>query len=489
MALHGHAKIELHNVKTGETKVIEEKNMLTNWIRDICSPHPQLLGANASSLSADDLFGGIGLYDEQMNENADDYYQHLNMQMIGHASVSNTTVSTYDKTYGVYNENASDTSEVYTKKYVFDWDLEHGNGTISSLGLLPARGGTAGTGSPTKNTNSAITTTYMSKPNSINMFKNKDLVGYNFSAFDFPIYFDFEHGFGCWISVLKNVYYKVKVPTYKVNPFELGFSSYRGSDENTRKAIVLKGNSNRIAMDGRYIYSLSANLSAGQSGIIYKHDMLNETVEEIPFTNTSGETIMSYTASSGEYMSNHAGFNFAVSDKYFIFLTTSKHMFAINMQNNTEVHQIMLADGSPFVLDGNTGSYYRYFCAKLGDNPVINTTSMYNVHSDRYKDNMMIINMKDFTARYLGVYYNAYAGVTNESRTCFSGNCNTDKKHIHVGCNNGNSYNDNSNYVNFGFHYPFFALTTINNLDEPVIKTADMTMRITYTISLEEDEE
>ena len=56
----------------------------------------------------------------------------------------------------------------------------------------------------------------------------------------------------------------------------------------------------------------------------------------------------------------------------------------------------------------------------------------------------------------------------------------------HCGSNSGHFRYDCS-FV--GMAYKQDTLSTINVLGEPVTKTADMTMRITYTISLEEDEE
>ena len=97
MALHGHAKIELTNAKTGEVQTIEEDNMITNGLANLFSQIPYMYAI--SSVQDQNLLnnflplnnkamGGLLLFQNPLNESIDNITIPKNSDnpIIGYAS-------------------------------------------------------------------------------------------------------------------------------------------------------------------------------------------------------------------------------------------------------------------------------------------------------------------------------------------------------------------------------------------------------------------
>lgn len=152
--LKGTTKIELTDVHTGEVEVYENHNMVTNALRDIFTPLG--LSQRPSRYFSDfvpyyeKLLGGILCFDKEISENADDYFPPADATLIGCASygVQNNTKNTFR---GGFNQTESEINlkDRYVK-YVYDFATSQANGTISSVCLTHKHGGFTSYGS--KNT-------------------------------------------------------------------------------------------------------------------------------------------------------------------------------------------------------------------------------------------------------------------------------------------------------------------------------------------------
>jgi len=152
--LKGTTKIELTNVHTGEVETYQNHNMVTNALRDILKP----LGlSNRPSRYFNDfvpyyekLLGGILCFDKEIPENADNYFPPADATLIGCASygVQNNTKNTFR---GGFNQTESEVNlkDRYVK-YVYDFATSQANGTIASVCLTHKHGGFTSYGS--KNT-------------------------------------------------------------------------------------------------------------------------------------------------------------------------------------------------------------------------------------------------------------------------------------------------------------------------------------------------
>lgn len=144
--IKGRTKIELTDVHTGEVEVIEEENMVTNALQYIFNPMgyikagSKMFGENFVNYYAT-LTGGLLLLDKTQEENADHLFLDVKTNITGCAVYDQQNTSNQ----GVRgNFNATETEVDTTNKiikYVYDFDTAEGNGTIASVALTHAYGG------------------------------------------------------------------------------------------------------------------------------------------------------------------------------------------------------------------------------------------------------------------------------------------------------------------------------------------------------------
>ena len=164
--MKGHATIELTNVKTGEIKVIEEDNIVTDYLPKLLTPHYPF---SCTWLDSTDFgvtghvptdrnpwitpfhdFGGLIIFKEKLEENAANY--RPTGTMVAHACLDTYTGT--DLTRGSFNNNLSsykisyfsDATEPSYVKLVWDFGLEQGNGTIGTVCLCNHNDGKIGLG-------------------------------------------------------------------------------------------------------------------------------------------------------------------------------------------------------------------------------------------------------------------------------------------------------------------------------------------------------
>lgn len=143
--LKGTTRIELTDVRTGESVAHEKHNMVTNALRDIFTP----LGLSRRPYRYfydftpyyEKLLGGILCFDAQIPEDGDNYYPPAEASLVGCAAygVQNNTKNTFR---GGFNQTESEVSlaDRYVK-YVYDFATSQANGTIASVCLTHKHGG------------------------------------------------------------------------------------------------------------------------------------------------------------------------------------------------------------------------------------------------------------------------------------------------------------------------------------------------------------
>ncbi len=143
--LKGKMKIEMTDIHTGETNTVLEQNMVTDALSDFFKP----LGLAKSPAKYLNGFapyyqkplGGLLLFDGQIEENAGRYYPPSTVNLVGCAAY-NAQNNTTGKKRGGYNQTESELNltERYMK-YVYDFATSQANGTISCVCLTHRNGG------------------------------------------------------------------------------------------------------------------------------------------------------------------------------------------------------------------------------------------------------------------------------------------------------------------------------------------------------------
>lgn len=148
--LKGTMKIELTDVHTGKTETVLEQNMVTNQLSNIfrhmgyCKDPDKLLTDWAPHYKT--LLGGLLLFDTPIEEEPDTVYPPAEANMVG-CAVYNMQNSTTNTVRGGYNATESElnTANGYMK-YVYDFTTAQANGTIACACLTHAYGGYSGYG-------------------------------------------------------------------------------------------------------------------------------------------------------------------------------------------------------------------------------------------------------------------------------------------------------------------------------------------------------
>ncbi|WP_395013600.1 hypothetical protein [Robinsoniella peoriensis] len=151
MRYQGLAEIEMTNVEDGTKEVICEENMVTNAVTQVFRGGLEALFCTINSCYglnlidsllpiAGNAIGGILLFKETLEENPDKIYVHSATECIGYAS--NNVNPTENQKRGSLNLTESIKLD-NGFKYVWDFTTSQGNGTIGSL-CLTHKGGGAG---------------------------------------------------------------------------------------------------------------------------------------------------------------------------------------------------------------------------------------------------------------------------------------------------------------------------------------------------------
>lgn len=137
--MKGHIKIELNDVVTGKREVHEQDNMMTNAIaKMIAFTSGHAMGTNPLDTYTSHwyhLMGGVALFDTAFDNNPDHFYVPAGTTMIGCGGVEDANSYNNVTPWGIYNAQESDLSQTDTKKMVWDFSTNHANGTIASIGL------------------------------------------------------------------------------------------------------------------------------------------------------------------------------------------------------------------------------------------------------------------------------------------------------------------------------------------------------------------
>ena len=148
--LKGHTTIELRDVVTGEVKKYEDDNMMTNYIGkmiDFACKHS--LGnnpLNPYTAHWSNLLSSLVMFSQPLTEDADAFWLPAGTKPIAYGVQGDTNSYVGINSWGVYNSVESDTSATATKKMVWDFSTNHANGTIAAVALTHRNSGYWGLG-------------------------------------------------------------------------------------------------------------------------------------------------------------------------------------------------------------------------------------------------------------------------------------------------------------------------------------------------------
>lgn len=461
--LHGKAIIDLHNTRTHRDERIVHDNMLTNWIRDVVKPRSiYLLGRpSIDTLTASDIFRGLMMFRNQLSNDPDDYlFPSPNINpCVAHAD--NTAYSGTDATRGSFNESQSSWVDG-TITSVWDFTQEQGNGTIASLGLCSLGFAQAGNGSKNpvqkyeRGTYQRIFGNYRST------ISGSASVGWRF--------YDGTRGTAFVITVNSGVVNLVEVPAHwsKINPIIGGHTTtltfYTPSNTvvetyDLSSAIGTSDPYGFVSDDGKF-YVFSRSWSSGTTKTIVVFDLAARTYTTQTVTNNTGVSI----APSQPFL----GMQKFVIHEGIMYVPTSGGLVYINLSDNTDCGIVKAPNGVDDIsISAITPTKFgnMVLVSSRGDF-LTNQSDMGNVYIVHKGESWWFgwgeINM---------VAYQSTNGILQAGQSV--------SKILFA--QGGLAANSSNNYGDSWMEVP--CLTTKNNLESAVTKTADMTMRVTYTVT------
>ena len=452
MPLKGKAKITLTNTVTGEKKVVEKENMVTHAVADILSKNMCGLANYSTLMPLKNMYAGVMCFQNTLTENANNYNppSERTNPMIAHAGdTAHVTASPYRG-----NPNGGETIVTDTSiKFVWDWATNQGNGTINCVCLVPHTLGNMGL-KPFDNTITPISEF------------GKDTVGNNSAwnetiskQYPFTISSDGKTAKTVWLNGTTFKEYTVRHDYFA---FGIMRAPRTWQDVSNRSATVRQAPSSanrRFIFDDDTYYYIACATSATAIQI--------DKVAKSDFTVTTADITLSgtslYTTNFNSSVKN-AGMRIYPFDGTNLYYPNSSltSFYKIPLANPANVE---LLSGTISVNPGRTSVNATQFCTPivisneliLGDNYIINGNTVYSIKQ-----------LQNFLGNSAG---------TPDTYLCFV---------RHGAAMYGNmkdTYHGSTSNTCQGNVLCEMFLSTILNLDEPVVKQNIMTMKIEYTLT------
>lgn len=469
MKLKGEALIQLTNVKTGEVEEYRHENFVTEfaseYFKECGALNANPLGSIQDTLPIDDLFGGVMLFDKKINQNSDYAGNHphplycpAGTKMVANGSIDITRNSNATE-LGQYDNTESGTPNEHQRVYVYNWDTDEGNGKINCVCLTTREGGYIGAG----NTTSGV----------------RDTTGY-----------------------LQSTLFKYNGTPQTGRTFTTGANRLAGLDLGQSQVMMLSETPAKCFQDG----SVTVN----------RYDVAVSKLN--PFVNKKvfNEGLLTPRASQTYAItqrSNVANARVMSGNGYILLIGSA----STSIQNNTVVYASQIAKDGTVTNKQYTVSNFTntacplnntgYICGKIIDN------DLYLIYSAAgYQRSVRIKASGEAENIVSGVSYSGFKTSFTEGRMYLGGGLYYDtSNHETYVVNADDTTSASTERVKNGlwqcydcdlfFGTPFESgyteftplavarpmcnwLSTINNLQNEVEKTADKTMKVTYTLTL-----
>ena len=486
MGIKGRTIFELTDVNTGKVEKYEDCNMITNGLQEFLDPcgswgiYPFVNESVRNTAVRNTLTGGIFLFDSKLDEDVANTYANASVKMVGNGAlgISNGTNVTE---LGSYNSTESGVQADGSIKYVYDFLTSQANGTIQSVCLTSKVGGYMGYG------NESQKRVYDAG------LKNTDYQNILYKYVD-PLRFNDDNYATCMMYAVYNedaVYvvdlrcisnstpvgelHWTKTKKIRINKYRLGVSSVGLTDYNHINSLI-KSYDVDIPQDiidfmsygsGSYYVNYVApvadgnrreifiifnkNTSSCANGKFFWIMKIDKDMQATAYkiTNNTGYNI--YTTAT--QINNAQDNGYAIDNDYFwcwLRKGSNYNLVGIKYADSTQIIETDVYTGGDIAL------------SKTYDHMLEYGTTYVNNGKNRNQDIFNTITKKSFAV-------NGYIQYLTLFKVLFA-----DRKGLYL-CYDGSTYF----YLIKDPRY----LATINNLSEPVVKTASKTMKITYILT------
>lgn len=476
--MKGHTKIELFDEETGQVEVHEDNNMVTNALNlflALGGIGMQSNGLDNSAVYSSPIWqtylGGLMLFENRLDEDPNNVLPPAGVKMVGNGAydVFNNDMVTE---LGSYNSEESGLQEDGSLKLVWDFATSQANGTIHCACLSSKAGGYIGAGNAASQKNAAAALGNVITngiPISTNIGRNdKTALDKSNQALEnyCMLYGDYNENELVYVAPRSFYYVANSKPeehwynsgVLKILKYRFGMSSIDLFEQQELSKLLETANINvpeeirnhvgtqytrnyvSKAVNGKNVYFLFHNTNPIAVNSDFYILKVNEHMESTTYK-------MKNTTDNPLYI----GFGyFAVTSDEYAVITSNvapNDFYKIKLADNTDVKKIE-----------NIAESYPYGRMKI-------------IYNDRaYDDWQYVIDLK------AEKMYPINSGNSTVTATPNTGKCNVVNNPLLVLTNI-------NNLVQVYRRCDYLA--TINNLEEPVVKTASKSMKVTYTLSFD----
>jgi hypothetical protein len=480
--LKGTTKIELTDVNTGETQVIEKHNAVTGALQEIFSPtlgnltNPSNLSDNLPAYTS--FLGGLLLFDSRIEGDPLPVFAPAGVKLVGCAryNTANLVGSTYLGSYDATESILSPSTRM--AKLVYNFTQTQANGTINSVCLTHKNGGYGVYRSDfgLKDTSTRLGTIIYNTPNPKLVRDDNDRYTgiYNYTEDEHLYAIDVENDLAYYFRVpsankLVLVKRRVRITQYSMfghgatmvgDPVEITLTSSINTTSASNNAYNFDTETNTL-----YIVSQVGNastLAVGGSFSITEVNLGESTATQRTFTNkhTTSMNIQSSCVYRGRIYSLAAPVSTSVNGYSVYAYNVISHSLddnSVTTHGKVIQSSTSMVPRSAYFADGRI-----YWQAVYTTYKGIGGLQVTDCSATPGDDNTTLCGVDVID------YYST-------SNSTFYGHCTPVLNHPMI--QYVSSKSDIERFVVLS-HY----LATVNNLATPIVKAPTQTMKITYTI-------
>lgn len=468
--LKGKTTFELTDVNTGEVEVVEDSNMITNGLQEFLRTY----GYFGCDVLSDEtvrtnslwvnLLGGLFLFDTALDEDVNNTFMPAGVKMIGNGSkdISNSGAVTE---LGSYNATESGLQSDGSVKFVYEFNTAQANGNIACACLTSKVGGYIGMGNDSDR--------YYKSDYDLGAYKSGD---------DYYCYSGINGAGNDPNHILYPVYSENAI--YFTNPYNINYSSAYSSQHwsVTKKIQILKVRAG--------FTSVGIKARRDLRNIVATYDVdIPQYILDYMGTSTRYITISRDSERNVYVIFNKSSSDTINAGAFCWIMKIDKDMNATAYKFTNNVGKSLTLDSRYITFDGDylwacaydSGVYLLYGIKYSDSTQIIETGANTGSLPELYTVGKNLIGIHDANYGYSPIVYD----VVNRTHRQANGAMQYRTLIIPFADKNGvylRAY-INNNPIRLQVMKDPRYLATINNLSEPVVKTASKTMKVTYTIT------
>lgn len=489
MGIKGSATIELTNAD-GSKEIYKHDNMITNAVNDLCTSQRGEMATILKIVDNGDryaqaLFGGLLLFDETLDTDANNYFLPT-VKCTGYASQD--AYAGLDTCRGSFNSSEGGVQPDGSYKFVWDFATSQANGTIKSLALCPNMMGQIG-----------LTSSKVSDESKNFFMKRKDIDPFNSNGYMYPsgtvdgfradgVYIvavidDIAYaasmdniGYRGISEISSTLMFKKNGGVLKIFRFKLGTNSIALTDKVCRASYIDTIN---VQLPAEFVDSITYNSSNTYTSLIaLNYDKDNNKIIVFPCRRSSSLAVNSTIKYCEIDLSN----NYAAT----VYTFTNNTPGSIDSVSFTGINKSgysLYIMEDYIIAESKVGDVYKYYSIKKNDNTQVKEIQRMDGTALWYDSDKRIIPVFK-KGKILVAYISGYividlatGKIKDTNIKNMSGDYAIDIGHESVFATTGGN-------LAYSIVFNPFILCTKNNLDSPVTKTASQTMKITYTLSV-----